>query len=393
MQRRGFLRRFGAAALAAPHALVRGLRRDGQWAARLDDAAYGGRGDGTVVNDDPLLQALADMPEDGGTIVIPPAGSWLFDSVDLARAGRKRATIVATGATIVKAPRTPHHLFHDARGTSHGLTVVGGTFDLGHDRSAPRWRSGQTISAFFLVRADDVAFVDVAVRNGVEEGLKLYTPRRLRVRGGAFDGLVNNGIQIHAPAEDGFLGDAPQRDTEDVRVERAVFRDVDDGLHGAEGQGVSVSGASARVTARNVRVVGCTFERCVRGAWAEFNEPGVQGVDIRFDGNEVRLADCHGLGLVGVRDGGMRGNRVLDTGRVVPGAPGVAASETAGLVVSGSERTPGQNVVVEENEVADLRGGARARMQYGILARRQRGFVERANSVRGATLESVRIER
>src|SRR5688572_23833664 len=99
MERRGFLRRFGAVALTTPQALVPLLRGDGQWAARLDDPAYGGRGDGTVLNDDALLQALEDMPEAGGTIVIPPAPAWLFDSVDLARTGRKNATIVATGAT------------------------------------------------------------------------------------------------------------------------------------------------------------------------------------------------------------------------------------------------------------------------------------------------------
>src|SRR5688572_23233663 len=98
MERRGFLRRFASAALTAPHALVPLLRRDGQWAARLDDPAYGGRGDGSVLNDDPLLQALEDMRATGGTIVIPPGPAWLFDSVDLARVGRLRATIVATGA-------------------------------------------------------------------------------------------------------------------------------------------------------------------------------------------------------------------------------------------------------------------------------------------------------
>src|SRR5689334_8821309 len=128
MQRRAFLRRLGGAAafgrLAAtsgrlglgvgsdalsrwagarallpgwahgPDALVRELRARGGWAARLDDAAYGGRGDGTTLNDEPLLQALADMPAEGGTLVVPPAGDWLFDAVDLARVGRKHATLV-----------------------------------------------------------------------------------------------------------------------------------------------------------------------------------------------------------------------------------------------------------------------------------------------------------
>ncbi|MSR35990.1 MAG: hypothetical protein EXR95_05005 [Gemmatimonadetes bacterium] len=393
MERRGFLRRCAGAATFGPWArrpadLVRWLRRDGAWAARLDDPAYGGRGDGVTLNDEPLLQALADMPLEGGTLVIPPAGDWLFDAVDLARVGRRRVRLVATGARVVKSLRTATHLFRDEHGTSDGLTVVGGSWEL----SAAAFRKGQSVSAFFLVRADDLAFVDVTVRDGIEEGLKLYTPRRLRVLRGAFERLVNNGVQIHAPEADGFRGNAPERDTDDVVVEGAAFRAIDDGLHGMEGQGVSVSGASRRNTASGVLVTGCTFERCVRGAWAEFNEPGLPGRDIRFDDNLVVDAECHGLGLVGVRGGGMRGNHVLDTGGVVPGRPGVAASEIAGLVLSGSERTPGEDLVVEDNEVVERRTGAAARMQYGILARRQRALVERRNVVRGATVRGIEVE-
>ena len=99
MDRRGFLGRVAGAAALAPFArrpddLVRALRRVGGWAARLDDPAYGGRGDGATLNDEPLLQALADMPPEGGTLVIPPAGDWLFDSVDLARVGRRLVRLV-----------------------------------------------------------------------------------------------------------------------------------------------------------------------------------------------------------------------------------------------------------------------------------------------------------
>jgi hypothetical protein len=392
MRRRLFLRHLSAAGASLawrPDPLVRWLRGLGGWSARLDDPAFGGRGDGVQLNDEPLLQALADMPAEGGTLIIPPAGAWLFDAVDLARVGRAHATLVATGARLAKSARTASHLFRDEHGSSNGLAVVGGTYDL----ARASFRPGQTVSAFFLVRADDVSFTDVTVHDGIEEGLKLYTPRRLRVRGGAFERLVNNGVQIHAPEHDGFRGDAPERDTSDVLVEGAIFRDVDDGLHGGEGQGVSVSGASARITARGVRVTGCTFERCVRGAWAEFNQPGVQGVDIRFERNRVVSSDCHGLGLVGVRDGALIGNHVLDTGRIVPGRPGVASSETAGIVVSGSPRTLGEDNVVEDNEVVDRRTGPGPRMQFGILVRRQRGLVERRNVVRGATIEAVRLER
>ena len=370
--------------------LIAALRRDGVWAARLDDPAYGGRGDSSTLNDEPLLQALADMPVEGGTLVIPPAGqdAWLFDAVDLARVGRRSVTLVATGARVVKSPRTTTHLFRDESGSSDGLTVVGGSYEL----SSVAFRAGDTVSAFFLVRANDVAFLDVTVRNGIEEGLKLYTPRRLRIRGGLFERLGNNGVQIHASGIDGFRGDRPERDTEDVVVEGAVLRDVDDGLHGWEGQGVSVSAAAAHLTARHVRITGCTFDRCVRGAWAEFNQPGIPGVDIRFDDNLVISSECHGLRLVGVRGGGIRGNRVLDTGRMVPGAAGTAASEVAGLILSGSARTRSAELVIEDNEVIERRLGSAARMQYGIVLRQQDGVTVRRNVVRGATVRALEVD-
>ena len=391
MLRRPFLRRLaGAAALGtlAPSDLLGALRPRHPWVARLDDPAYGGRGDGTTLNDEPILQALADMPPEGGIVVLPPAGDWLFDAVDLARVGRRNATLVAAGARVVKSPRTPTHLFRDEHGSSHGLTVVGGTFEL----SAASFRGGATVSAFFLVRADDLSFLDVTVRDGIEEGLKLYTPVRARVRGGRFERLVNNGVQIHAPDVDGFKGDAPERDTEDVVIESAQFARVDDGLHGMEGQGMSVSGASPRTTARRVRVTACTFTACVRGAWAEFNQPERPGEDIRFDANRVIGCEAHGLGLIGVRGGGMRGNVVLDTGGLVPGGPGVAASEVAGIVLSGSPRTPGEDLVVEDNEIVEGRAGGDARMQYGIVVRRQERATVRRNAVRGATVRGVDVD-
>ena len=393
MERRTFLRcAMGAVVFAhvpeRPDRLVAALRGKGAWAARLDDPAYGGRGDGTTLNDGPLLQALTDMPAAGGVLLIPPAGPWLFDAVDLSQVSRSGVVLVATGARVVKAPHTRAHMFRDEAGRSPGLTVVGGTFDL----SAAAFRAGDTVSAFFLVRADDVAFVDITVRDGIEEGLKLYKPRRLRVHGGRFERLVNNGVQIHAPAEDGFKGDAPDRDSEDVVVEGVAFRDVDDGRHGMEGQGVSVSAASPSVTARRVQVLGCTFDGCVRGVWAEFNHPGMPGIDVRFDRNQVTAAECHGLGMVGVRGGGMRRNRVLDTGSMIPGTPGTVASEVAGLVLSGSAETYGEDLAVEDNEIVERRAGAAARMQYGILARRQERLTLRGNSVRGATIRPLEMD-
>ena len=141
-----------------------------------------------------------------------------------------------------------------------------------------------------------------------------------------------------------------------------------------------------------MRVLGCTFDRCVRGAWAEFNHPGMPGLDIRFDRNQVTAAECHGLGLVGVRGGGLQGNRVLDTGSMIPGTPGTVASEVAGLVLSGSAETYGEELVVEDNEIIEHRTEATARMQYGILVRRQTGLIMRRNVVRGATVRPLDVD-
>lgn len=394
MDRRGFLElAFVAARFATTRdgadRRVDALRRRGVWAARLDDPAYGGRGDGTTLNDGPLLQALADMPASGGTLIVPPAGPWLFDAVDLALAGRRGVVLELTGAQLVKAPRTRTHMFRDEAARTGGLTVVGGTFDL----SASAFRAGDTVSAFFLVRPDETSFVDVTVRNGIEEGLKLYKPRALRVHGGRFERLRNNGIQIHAPDQDGFRGERDDRDTEDVVVEGSTFVEIDDGLHGMEGQGVSISGASRTRSARDVRVLDCTFDRCVRGAWAECNQAGLPGEDIRFEGNRVTASECHGLGMVGVRRGAIRNNVVIDTGSMIPGTPGTVASEVAGVVVSGSAATVGEDMVVEDNQIVERRSGAAARMQYGIVVRRQDGVTVRRNTVRGATVRAVEVER
>jgi hypothetical protein len=71
---------------------------------------------------------------------------------------------------------------------------------------------------------------------------------------------------------------------------------------------------------------------------------------------------------------------------MIPGTPGTVASEVAGLVLSGSAETYGEELVVEDNEIIEHRTDTTARMQYGILVRRQEGLIMRRNVVRGATV-------
>jgi len=61
-------------------------------------------------------------------------------------------------------------------------------------------------------------------------------------------------------------------------------------------------------------------------------------------------------------------------------------------VLSGSAETYGEELVVEDNEIVERRAGAAARMQYGILVRRQAGLTLRRNVVRGATIRPLEMD-
>lgn len=389
MLRRTFVRRaaFGLAALPAAPLIGRRSRSGEGWVVALDDPALGGRPDGVTVNDEAFLQALEDMPPGGGTVVLGPEGVWLFDSVDLARVGRRGVTIQATGATVRKAPATVDHMFHDRAGTSDGFRVEGGVWEAGREHFAP----GQVASPFHFDRGDDLTFVGATFRDGIEEGLKLYKPVRVRVDRCRFERIRNNGVQIHSAPVTGYAGDKPNRGPRDVRVTASVFVDIDDGLDGWDGQGVSAGSSDAGHPATDILVRDCVFERCVRGAWCENNVAGTPARRIRFEDNVVVSAEFHGMGLVGVEEGALRGNRVWDTGTRLPDPPRTASSEIAGIVLSGSEGVEGADLVVEGNTVVDRRGAA-ALMQYGILVKRQRRLTLRDNRVAGATVAPLEVQ-
>ena len=387
MDRRSLLRHAARGLIAGPVALPgarpRSRAPDG-WTVWLDDPALGGRGDGATVNDGAFLQALEDMPPGGGTVVLRAGGTWLFDSVDLALVGRRGVTVRAGGAVVRKAPTTVGHMFHDARGTSDGFTVAGGTWEAGREHFEP----GQVCSPFHFDRCDDLAFHDATFRDGIEEGLKLYKPVGVRVDRCRFERFRNNGVQIHSPEATGYAGPKGDRGASDVLVTRSVFVEVDDGLAGWEGQGLSVGSTDPRHPASDVVVTECVFDGCVRGLWSENNVEDARARRVWFDRNVVRASQFHGIGLIGVAGGGARGNRLVDIGTRVPDPPRTASSEVAGLVLSGSEGVPGEDLEVADNEIVDTRGAA-ALMQYGILVRRQRRLTLRDNVVRGATVRAL----
>lgn len=348
----------------------------------LDDPALGGRADGVTINDGAFLQALEDMPAEGGVIVLRPEGEWLFDSVALSEVGRRGVTLRAEGARLRKAPRTAFHMFHDSLGVCDGFRLVGGAFDAAREHFEP----GDVVSPFFFSRTDGLSFEGATFRNGVEEGLKLYKPVGVMIHRCRFERLRNNGVQIGASPHDAYAGAKPNRGPRNIQVTECRFVDIDDGLNGLEGQGLSAGSDDPGHPVEDVSVRFCIAEGCVRGLWSENNVPGNPARNVWFDDNVIRRSQFHGLGLVGVKGGGARRNRLFDIGTMWPG-PGTS-SETAGIILSGSEALYGEDILAEDNQVVDARGADR-RMQWGFILRRQRRAILRRNRAVGATVAPV----
>ncbi|MEQ9397574.1 MAG: hypothetical protein RJQ04_00250 [Longimicrobiales bacterium] len=345
---------------------------------------HGALGDGLTPDDDAVARVLGRAAA-GDTVLFPAGHTFLLDGVRL----RAAVTLSARGAAFRKAPRTPGHLFRDTAGTASGTRVLGGRFDM--NRGA--FTAGQTVSPFHFVRADDLVFDRLHVHDGVEEGLKLYACRRVRVVGCRFERIRNNGVQFHTPPVDGHTGTRPPRDSADLLVHACTFEDIDDGAEGRlDGHGVTFNATHTRHTTRDGVVFGCTFRRCIRGIWAEFGggQGRRPGLRLRFVQNEVHDARFFGMGMVGVEDGAMIGNTVRATGARPP-APPDTSDETVGIVVSGDRWAETHRILCAENEVTD--GRSPALMQYGIRLKRGSGHTVRQNRVSGALVRDVAVER
>ncbi len=358
----------------------------------LQDPAFGLPTDGATPIDDALLRAIRALdPVRGGTLRIPP-GRHVVDSVDLS-AHPRPLTLEAPDALLVK--RVPadggavDHMFHDRAGAC-ALTVVGGEFDLRGAGFSP----GDTVSAFHGVRADDWSFDGIHVRDGIEEGLKLYSPHRLRVERSRFARLRNDGIQVHCLLADGHTGRKPRRGARDVRITLSDFVDIDDGHRGTwNGQGVTFNSSFRAVegghTVEDVLVAHNRFVGCLRGVWAEFNALGVRGKNLRVHHNLLERSHWFGIGFVGVDGGSCIGNVLYDTGVEAPDPPRTS-SEVVAVLLSGAQGTNhSRDVVVDGNRIVDRR--PQPLMQYGIWVKSgERLAIGERNRVRGATIRAVR---
>lgn len=356
----------------------------------ITSARYGARGDGRADDTAAVRDAVADaLP--GDTVLFPGGRIYLIDSVDLGQTAPRELALQCRGAVIRKHPEgrfgatNSEHLFFDRRGACDGLRVLGGRFELSRRAATV----GDTVSAFFLVRVDNVFFGHVQIVQGIEEGAKLYKCRNVTWASPRIADCRNNGIQCHAPVRDEYEGGKENQGWAGWRIYGGRVRNIDDGFLGTEdGQGITFNSTDPSAACGDAVVEGVEIEGCNRGLWAEFNHGEMRARRIDFRNNLVRRSAWHGIGQVGVIDGRIAGNHVLGTGFRAPGPD--SSSEVVGIVASGNAEGPAQRPVIAGNTVRDDRPAPW--MQYGVLVRRAQDAVVERNAVSGASRSAYKIE-
>jgi parallel beta-helix repeat protein len=350
----------------------------------IRNPTFGCHADGVTV-DDAALEAVLTACSAGDTIVFPPA-TYLLDSVTLT----KPVTLYGPGAVFKKSSATVGHMFPQVQGDKvDGLRVIGIEFNM--NRTA--FTNGDTVSPFFFVRARNLLFQDIHVRDGIEEGLKLYSCQYVRVINSKFANIRNNGIQFHIPATDGYSGGVRAKaDAVGLWVQGCYFEDIDDGAYGTlDGHGITMNGTDTTYRMRDAVIQGNVVRRCIRGIWGEFG--GGSGMkaarNITITGNVVCDSDFFGIGLVSAENSLIANNVVVDTGYMTPNPP-TTSDEVLGIVVSGDSYVAGGRVIVKDNVIVDTRGGS-AYMETGIVIRRGAGHVVRDNIVYGETVEKLDV--
>lgn len=351
----------------------------------IQNKAFGANINGTDPDDDALENILSECAA-GDIIVFPPDANYVFDAPSLT----KGVTLFGPGAVFKKSATTTGHMFSVTDGELvDGLRVIGIEFDM--NRTA--FTDGNTVSPFFIVRGRRLLFYDIYVRDGIEEGLKLYTCQNVRVLHSRFENIRNNGIQFHLPSSDGFTGTRAKADASGLWVESCYFEDIDDGAFGtADGHGITLNGTDTTYRTRDVMIRGNFTRRCIRGIWGEFGGGASTKAarNIIIEGNVVETSDFFGIGLVAAEDSVIANNVVVDTGSQVPSPP-TTSDETIGIIVSGDSFNDGARVVVKGNVVRDTRGGS-AYMETGIVIRRGSGHTVKDNVVSGETTAKVSVD-
>ena len=364
----------------------------------VTQAPFGAKADGNN-NDTRAIQAAIDAcdPHLGGTVYFP-RGRYLVDTVVLTR---PNLALRGEGALLIKRPEVQDHIFKDTAGVASGLSCEGLQFDL----SRPAFTRGHGVSAFFLVRANDVRFTNCKFTNGIEEGLKLYKCQRVLINGCRFENIADGGVQVHTPVNDPYTGTGPDQDSAEIMITRCTFKDIDDGMWGAgNGVGVMMYNTSPDVTTRDVLVQGNTFHGCLIGVWSEAQVGRMTQrlvvQDNIFVGQYTAAApgepggqpghSAHGVGLICTDQGAITGNTFHNIGTFEAGVPGKTSTIDAIMISGdGDERTT-RHVRISDNVIVDDRG-ADARMEYGVFVRIKADLSLGENQIVGATKRATSI--
>ncbi len=359
----------------------------------FDVRAYGAACDGVTDDTAAINRAIEAISAEGGSLLFPAGTTCLTAGGHLLPSN---TTIRASGAVIRKLADPPPaegelaHLFMALDGTEN-LHVRGGTFDLNRDAFQDRERDGLTLSAFFLRRHRGANFVDVTIRNGPENALKFWNTRDVSLTNCRFENFFNIIIEFNNPEVDGAPEGIEAPASGNYNISECYFQDVDDFLNGA-GNGCGIAVAGTRLQPHEVVVIeNNTFVGCNRAIWFEAEGEGMEATDVKVSHNTIigsvtGTETLHGIGLVGVRNGTIEHNVILNVG-----STSETVSEPAGITVSGSATVESADLSVRYNIIRDLRAAPGNHTRYGLLLTRGVRLMVTDNFVSGANEKQIEV--
>jgi polygalacturonase len=362
----------------------------------IDIRNYGAKCDGKTDDKLAIDKAIKDIPKTGGILLFPPGFVCLTAGLHKLPSN---TTIQAYNSAIIrKADPTLQpggqlgHLFMALDGTEN-LRVSGGTYDLNRAAFADREKQGLSLSAFFLRRHSIAEFRDLTIRNGPENALKLWNVRDITVRNSRFINFHNTIIEFNNPKIDGALAGIKVPQCENHLIENNYFQDVDDSKNGA-GNGVGVgagAGSNSGQTLDNLHIYNNTFIGCNRAIWLETEGINNEMQHVFIIGNSIvgsitSTQTLYGIGLVGIRNGGIINNIIRNVG-----STSATASDPSGITISGSATVESQDIIMGGNSILDLRIPPNNHTKWGIRLTRGKRLSVVNNLVAGANADQISI--
>lgn len=303
----------------------------------------------------------------GGTIRFPLGATLKFNNVPITV---PKLRVDAAHTILDKSTATVGHMFYSLDGNADGFTFLGPcTIEM----NATSFSSGQTVSAFHMVRAYDLTWQDVTVSSGIEEAWKLYNVKNVRWTRCTADDFANNGVQIavQSSSADGFTGSTslkPPVDIDGVYFDDFRALNMDDGTVG-EGQGISIGVASGSKIIKNVFTTNYFSKNCYRAWHSETNLSSQQIQNVVINGIVIEDPIRAGIVFAGI-DRGQIDNVVITQ------TSSAAAASTDGeanlITITGSSNTPSRGITIGPN--ITLQGGSSANTDYGIIVKQTCGF-------------------